>query len=452
MTLTAVEAKRLAALPQARADKTPIGDLGIGNVVLAGRTLSANVASAVTSLTLERTIDGASTVTMTLHDTRLRELTRQNILRRGTKITVNGLTFVLVRVEKTGRYAYTLTFEDEAVWALRQNTKPKKATRSASMTRFKFIAGMVEEVNTPKIGLWVPEVGVKQPIEESEGDTGPYEFTRGDTEGGEAESSWDAIRRLADEVQARAFVSNGVMYVGSDTALLDNMPRYRAEEGVDGIDLVAWTLDEGIRVDEATISAQAKRWSAPPGTVVSMVGQGPANGEWIVSSLRRDFTSVQSEISLIRPQELLPEPAGTTVSTPGGADLSMNVAGVPAAVVSCLKRAEEIHAKQQLYKWGGGHEGLGSAGPFDCSGMVSNVLGAGGLIGSVMTTLGLLNWGEAGSGQWITVWVNQTHTFMTFTVGGESMTYEASKQGDITGRRPGGRSTAGFQARHYPGT
>lgn len=76
---------------------------------------------------------------------------------------------------------------------------------------------------------------------------------------------------------------------------------------------------------------------------------------------------------------------------------------------------EQIASHHFPYVYGGGHGSF--APPYDCSGFVSAILHAGGLLSSPMTTDGLKNWGLAGPGKFVTVGVRgstgrSAHTMM----------------------------------------
>lgn len=463
-TLSAVQAARRAAQPQVLADRRPMGDLDLGRMLLRGKTISADLRGIIVDAELERTIEAASTLTLTVHD-RERLLLKSGVLHRGATITVNGLTFALVRPEKHGD-EFSLTFEDLAIWALRQRDEPLKVRRTKEMTRARFIERLVREVKTPRISLWSPERDVVQEIAKSDasGTPEPYEFSRGTVaaEGVEAEKedSWSAIRRLADEVQWRAFIVADVLYYGTDQAILKQAPRYTIRERTAGIETIDWTLDEGLKAQSCTLTCLAERWAAPPGTVVRLAGQGPADGLWIVQSMRRRLSSVQASVELTRPREPLPEPApGTRAETPSLDPLAAVNGEAPASVQRAYRRASEIHGYRQGYAWGGGHGNINGNGPFDCSGGVSNVMGprGGGFISATMATPGWNTWGQAGEGQYLTVWVRETgvpersHMFLEFK-GFPNRWWEAGGiRGALTGWRSE-KSTVGFTPRHHPGT
>jgi hypothetical protein len=110
----------------------------------------------------------------------------------------------------------------------------------------------------------------------------------------------------------------------------------------------------------------------------------------------------------------MPTPAGATRSSANcGAELADGRAVAPAGAPDAVKRA--IAAANQIdgrpYVWGGGHISFLSHG-YDCSGAVSYVLHAAGLLDQTMVSGQLAYWGTHGLGRWITVYANNEHVFM----------------------------------------
>jgi cell wall-associated NlpC family hydrolase len=64
------------------------------------------------------------------------------------------------------------------------------------------------------------------------------------------------------------------------------------------------------------------------------------------------------------------------------------------------------------YIYGGGH-GSFDAGGYDCSGSVSYVLHAGGLLSTPQDSGGLESFGDAGPGRHVTIYANGGHAWMT---------------------------------------
>jgi len=141
-------------------------------------------------------------------------------------------------------------------------------------------------------------------------------------------------------------------------------------------------------------------------------------------------------------------PPGAATILPGGK--ATIPPGAPYAVVRAIQAANRIHRK--TYIWGGGHLGFKARG-YDCSGAVSYVLHAAGVLSSPLVSGQLALWGVPGPGTWITVYANRTHTYMTIA----GLRYDTSPLGETVnqGRGPRWRYTlrlpTGFAVRHYAG-
>ena len=99
------------------------------------------------------------------------------------------------------------------------------------------------------------------------------------------------------------------------------------------------------------------------------------------------------------------------------------------------------------YIWGGGHASFQADG-YDCSGSVSYVLAAAGLISSPMVSGDFEGWGDPGPGQWVTIYANAGHVWMTIA-GWRFDTVALAEDGTRWSR--GGGEFAGFVVRHPPG-
>jgi len=146
----------------------------------------------------------------------------------------------------------------------------------------------------------------------------------------------------------------------------------------------------------------------------------------------------------------------TTPTAPGGTGqiqsdgTAIAPAGAPTQVVRAIAAANRIHTRP--YIWGGGHRSFKSKG-YDCSGAVSYVLHAAGLLRSPLASGPLMAWGSPGVGSWITVYANRTHAWMTvaglrFDTSGSG---ESLNQGSGPRWRFNMRSGTGYSARFYPG-
>lgn len=124
-------------------------DVDVGAVILQvagaklGKGSRLRVDQRITDGSLERTMDGASTLSLTIDD-HDRALLRSGMFSRQLDLELDGEWWRLVQVSKQGD-TLTLTLEDRAVAYLRQQTKPRKAARS-KMSRAEFALSIVREV------------------------------------------------------------------------------------------------------------------------------------------------------------------------------------------------------------------------------------------------------------------------------------------------------------------
>jgi lysozyme family protein len=99
------------------------------------------------------------------------------------------------------------------------------------------------------------------------------------------------------------------------------------------------------------------------------------------------------------------------------------------------------------YRYGGGHRSFHDSG-YDCSGSVSYVLHAMGVLSSPLDSSQLMSYGAPGPGRWVTIYANPGHAYMT--IRGRRFDTSAQWQG---GSRWSifDRSSAGYAVRHPPG-
>ncbi len=146
----------------------------------------------------------------------------------------------------------------------------------------------------------------------------------------------------------------------------------------------------------------------------------------------------------------------TTGTTPGVATLMPDGSAVappdaPTAVRKAINAANRIRLKPYVY--GGGHRSFKAKG-YDCSGAVSYVLHAAGMLKRPMASGGFVKgWGQPGTGQWITVYANKGHMYAVIA----GLRWDTSAVGEPVnnGSGPRWRSTArtptGYRAKYWPG-
>lgn len=129
---------------------------------------TAKVTGSILDAVVERTIEGASTLTITLHDPEWHWL-NSGIFDAdefgeldAIDVKLDKLWFRLVSVEPSGD-DLTLIFEDREVAFLRQHNKPRSVSRADS-TRAQFVELLVREVKAARIRYYSPEKNTKPSI------------------------------------------------------------------------------------------------------------------------------------------------------------------------------------------------------------------------------------------------------------------------------------------------
>ena len=88
--------------------------------------------------------------------------------------------------------------------------------------------------------------------------------------------------------------------------------------------------------------------------------------------------------------------------------LAIPPANAPSAVVAAIQAGNQI--AHLPYIWGGGHITYEDTG-YDCSGSLSFILAAAGLLNGTETSGELESYGAPGPGKWITIYATAGHTF-----------------------------------------
>jgi cell wall-associated NlpC family hydrolase len=181
-------------------------------------------------------------------------------------------------------------------------------------------------------------------------------------------------------------------------------------------------------------SDQASGGSAGPAVVSVGPSNGPLPQPVSDAEIRRELAA--SGLTASSSQAML---------TGGG--LAISPVGAPAAVQEVIQAGNQI--AHLPYVWGGGHGRFVDTG-YDCSGSISFVFAAAGILNTTMTSGELANWGAPGPGKWITVFANNGHTFM-YIAGLRFDTVALAQTGSRWSNRPPTEDLKAFAVRHPPG-
>lgn len=279
-----------------------LGDDPIRELLFDGEKVRSDVIDMVTGAEVERTIDGAPTLTVNIHDSR-NVLLEAGIFGARLTAQVEDYDFELVRVGKSGSNL-TATFEDLAVAALRRRDEPRKAA-AGTTTRVEFARRLVAEEEW--IGFVAPPSPSRAKVELARGSV-DAEAGDDEEEKKDREDTWTALGRLANEVGWTRFSRGGEIWFVPDRYLLDADPILEAHPHRGPVLGVDFDFDIGKPVATATLTVIASRWAVPPGGRIELTGVGPADGPYLVASVRRSLFDATAAVSLRGPVPSLPEP------------------------------------------------------------------------------------------------------------------------------------------------
>jgi hypothetical protein len=123
----------------------------------------------------------------------------------------------------------------------------------------------------------------------------------------------------------------------------------------------------------------------------------------------------------------------------------------PAAVQKMIWAGDKIRTKPYCYA--GGH-GQWNDSCYDCSGTVSYVLHASGLINESMDSGEMMSWGQHGTGHWVTIYTDPDHAFIQIAgIRLDTSAYQDPNPAPGSGPRwrPNVTSWSGFTTRHPSG-
>jgi peptidoglycan hydrolase-like protein with peptidoglycan-binding domain len=158
---------------------------------------------------------------------------------------------------------------------------------------------------------------------------------------------------------------------------------------------------------------------------------------------RAEQRMVRSRATAAAPEETEAPPTEKAYLTSSG--MAVAPASAPDEVKEIIEAGNEIATKP--YKYGGGHARWNDTG-YDCSGSVSYVLHAAGLLSRALDSTEFMSWGKRGRGTWVTIRTNPSHAYL-IVAGLRFDTSARSRTGNRWSEQM--RSASGYVARHPSG-
>jgi hypothetical protein len=182
-------------------------------------------------------------------------------------------------------------------------------------------------------------------------------------------------------------------------------------------------------------AASAGASSADPAAVSVGPSDGPLPQPVSLAQVRRELAASGQGASASR----------ATLTSNG---LAIAPLDAPLVVQEIIQAGNQIAHLPYIY--GGGHGTFIDNG-YDCSGSISFVFAAAGILNTTVVSGQLMNWGDAGPGKWITVFANQGHTFM-YVAGLRFDTVALAETGSRWSNRPADEpDLSTFAVRHPTG-
>lgn len=147
-------------------------------------------------------------------------------------------------------------------------------------------------------------------------DGGSYNFEVGGPND-PRENFWDAMNRLAEEVNWRFFLDGNKVYFDDEYTLIGQQPSLVVDRSDEFVVSVSGTWDSRNVVSEVTLDLVCDAFEFRAGQVFQLENFGPLStgssaklpGRWLVSEVSRTMTDTISSFTLKQPTKPKPEPA-----------------------------------------------------------------------------------------------------------------------------------------------
>lgn len=276
----------------------------------------------VTDVSLERSIDRSSSLTVSVRDPDRRVIRDTTLFRRRSKFRLGELEFVWVSTS-TDDFGFQVEYEDALIARLRRRLVPRefRGCRQGALTRSEFVRRILRAEGVDF--LVQPDPTGRKEV-----------FAEGDGEEDDVETVWEALQRLASEAtsfeleaaqeedEEIEFLENGEWLVfstgtkivfASERWLGNNTRHVRVEEQrllpaptstaskfSSGVVSINWTVARERESSRATVRLRTDSFFVTPGFPVRLNNQGPASQFWLLESVRRGSASSPEVVLSLR--------------------------------------------------------------------------------------------------------------------------------------------------------
>ena len=294
-----------------------LGPLQISDLTSNGVPLHADFHNAITDVNVNRSINMASTLIMQLTDPKRVILNSSNFFQQGNTIEIpdgfgNYLQFVFNGLSKASDQIQ-VTFYSRSIYDLR-NTRAVLNNTSDITDAASFVQAICRQLNIPFVG----------PAGDPTTNPKAYAMGSGTTYNPD-EDAWTTFQRMAGTLGWRCWESAGTVFFGPDEYWLNgswngghppvnsyfNHTIPTLKEFTNEIQLMDFGWDVGVQYGDVSITCMAHFWQYNPGEIINLQGLGPASGNWLVSSMQRNFFNPQAIIVAT-----IPMPAAAIITPP----------------------------------------------------------------------------------------------------------------------------------------